>query len=110
MKKLSILFLIAILSACSVKLAPVTQPDVERADKIHPGATMTYLNEGKSNFQHFCTQCHGLKDPKSRTQEQWQQLVPKMAERAARSEKKEKIEGDVRESILTYLRTMAKKG
>jgi cytochrome c5 len=109
MKFISTILIFTLLVACgTTKLAPITQADADRAARNHPGATVASLDEGKTNFQHFCTQCHGLKDPTSRTEEQWQKIVPRMAEKAGRNDKKEKIEGAVKESILLYLGAMSK--
>ena len=98
-----------ILSACGeTKLLPVTQADVDRGATKYPGTTLESLNDGKADFQHYCTQCHGLKNPAKKTADQWLKIVPGMTEKAARSATKEKIDLKKKESILRYLVTMSK--
>ena len=105
------LFFVAIifLSACGpTKLMPITQADVDRGAAKYPGTTLESLNDGKADFQHYCTQCHKLKDPAKKTADQWMKIVPGMTEKAARSATKEKIDEAKKESILKYLVTMSK--
>lgn len=95
-----------ILYACSFKLVEPTQSDVERVSGKFPGYTLTALSEGKASFQKQCTTCHKLKNPASKTEEEWKVIIPKMVQNA--NKKSERIDAKTQESILRYLTTMGK--
>ncbi|HET6245481.1 MAG: hypothetical protein H0V01_13420 [Bacteroidetes bacterium] len=105
MKKISIVAVFALLVSCvSVKLAIPTQEDVDRANKF-PDYTLADLNLGKAHFEQKCGSCHGLKKPTSRTEEQWNKIVPRMVHKA--NKKTLKIDEGQQELILKYLVTMS---
>lgn len=102
---ISILFLV---SCGSTKLLTPTAADVERGKNKIPDLTMEALNKGKEDYQLQCASCHGLKNPASRTEEEWKTVVPRMAAKARKKAGKEVIDQAAQESILKYLVTMSK--
>ncbi len=111
MKKSMLLLTSVIVMSCgSVKLMAPTQADVERGSSKYPGLTLEALNAGKINYEKHCSTCHGLKKPRTRTEDQWKSIVPKMAARAQKKAGNEVIDAAAQESILLYLGTMSKPG
>ena len=105
----SIVCLIVFLSAClPVKLIPPTQFDADRMQEKFPGYTLSELNRGKGLFEQNCTKCHGLKNPASKSEEQWNKIVPKMVNRLNKKEKM-LLPSDQQEAILRFLITMGSK-
>ena len=105
MKKLIVLFFVAVLSACSVKLLTPTQPDADRGAKIFPGLTLDELAQGKKLNEEKCTTCHGLKKPGAFSEEDWKKIIPNMARRAEKANKPE-IDSKSQDLILKYILTM----
>ncbi len=106
MKRTIIISAMILLAGCAtVKLITPTQADVDRVLSKYPGYSLAELNEGKMNFEHRCTQCHKLKNPASRTEEQWNKIVPRMVQKA--NKKSEVIDAKTKDSILRYLVTMS---
>ncbi len=109
MKKIIFILSLVILFSCgSTKLLTPTQADVDRGSTKFSGLTLASLNEGKAHFETQCTQCHGLKDPKKKTEEEWKSIVPEMAKKANKKAKKEVIDAAMEASILQYVVTMGK--
>ena len=106
MKKILIICSIAVLSACSAKVIQLTQADADRMVQKFPGITFADLNEGKTLFEQKCNTCHNLKRPSSRNELQWNEIVPKMAEKANKKAGKEIIDGRTKDLILKYLVAM----
>lgn len=106
MKLVISILTIALLSACGAKLAVLTQSDVERGAQQFPGITLAELQEGQQLFKIRCSQCHPLKNPTSRSPEQWRKVVPRMAAKAENNSKKQKIDAVTQEKILKYLITV----
>ena len=104
-KTLFCFFTIALLTACSAKLAVLTQADADRGALKFPGLTLNDLVEGQSLFKLNCSQCHPLKNPTSRNEVQWRKVVPRMAAKAERKANKKKIDAATQEKILKYLIT-----
>lgn len=106
MKKLVYPVIILILTGCfSAKLLVPTQNDVDRVQSKFPNYTLTDLNHGKSLFEQNCAKCHGLKNPSSRSEEKWREIVPVMVKRA--NKKQTVISPEDQEQILKYLITMS---
>ncbi len=105
MKKLVVLFVVVI-SACSVKLAPLTQANADKAAAKYPAITLSELNKGKETFESKCTMCHGLKNPGKKTATKWDATVTQMVNRA--NKKTEKISANDRDLIMKYLVSMSK--
>lgn len=85
-----------------------SESDLARGQKHYPDLTMQMVTEGKGYFEKLCTQCHGMKNPTSRSAEEWQGIVPKMAEKSQKKSGAEAITPQLQESILRYLVTMSK--
>jgi len=104
MKRIGVLTVIIFLVACAAyKPAIPTQTDADRAAKMKPGITLAELNEGKSIFQTHCHKCHSLKKPFSKSGDEIEAALPKMAKRA-------KLDSHEEELVLNYLVTMAEMG
>ena len=108
MKKSFILIFIVALTACSsAKLLTPGQSDIDRVSAKYPGYTLAELNEGKAVFEQTCSRCHRLKDPTSRNEDKWKEIVPKMIGKLNRKEKKVVIDDKQQTTILKYLVTMS---
>ena len=107
MKKVICIALIAVLSACSVKLLVPTQADVNRVSTKYPGYTIEELSMGKSIFETNCKGCHGLKNPSSRSEDKWKEIVPKMVRKLNKEAGKEVMDSKQQETLLKYLITMS---
>ena len=109
MKKSIVIVSLFLLTACSAKLVTPTQTDADRVAQRMPGTTLADLQEGKTLFEAKCTQCHGIKKPASKTESEWQHIVPIMAKRAEKANK-DLIDGHAQEQIMKYLTAYAKQG
>lgn len=103
MKKLFIPTLLLGLVACGTSKMALTQADVDRGAQKFPGLTLADLNQGKTDFETHCGKCHGLKKPQGRTEEQWREIVPRMAKKNGSG-----IDAKTEKSILSYMVTMSK--
>jgi cytochrome c5 len=100
MKKVLVLASVIVLIACaSYKPIAPTQTDVDRAAQTTPGITLTDLNEGKAIFESKCHKCHSLKRPFTKSGDEIEAALPKMAKRA-------KLDSHQEELVLNYLLTM----
>ncbi|HEX4850777.1 MAG TPA: hypothetical protein VFV08_08230 [Puia sp.] len=106
-KSLVVLLCIALFAACSVKLATPQQTDIDRVATKYPGYSLADLNEGKSLFESTCNRCHRLKNPTSRNEAKWNEIVPKMIGKLNKKEGKVVIDDKQQESIRKYLVTMS---
>jgi hypothetical protein len=109
MKKSFFLLTLLGMAACSAKLVAPTQMDVDRVSTKYPGYTLSELNEGKSQFEHTCNRCHGLKNPRSKSEEKWKEIVPVMVGKLKKKYGDQAIDDKQQESILKYLVTMSGK-
>ncbi len=107
MKKTYFILILTILTACSVKLSAPKQSDVDRVSIKYPGYSLIELNEGKTLFEQTCNRCHRLKNPTSRDEKKWSEIVPKMVARLNKKEGKEVVDEKQKEAILRYLITMS---
>ena len=106
MQKNTLLLFTILLTGCfSAKLITPSQNDVERVQVKFPNYTLSDLNHGKALFEQNCGKCHGLKNPASRSEEQWKQIVPRMSKKVNR--KTEILDAKAQEDILRYLITMS---
>jgi mono/diheme cytochrome c family protein len=104
----TIIILSFLLIACgSAKLMMHSQTDVERGSKTFPGLTMADLDQGKALFTQNCQQCHGLKDPKGRSEEKWRSVVPRMAAKVNKKAGKTVLDSMGQQQILKYVVTMS---
>jgi cytochrome c5 len=108
MRKTAFIFATALLTACTAaKLMTPAQSDVDRVATKYPGYTLADLNQGKSLFEQTCSQCHKLKDPTSRNEDKWKEIVPQMINKLDKKEGKQVIDDKQQELILQYLVTMS---
>ena len=106
MKKASLILSVFLLAACTAtKLLQPSQADVDRGAQKFPGYTLTDINQGKSLYESKCTACHGAKNPASKTEVKWREIVPKMAAKSLKNGKGE-IDLKAQDLILKYLITM----
>ena len=110
MKKIFLLLGTTLIFACATtkETATISNSDLERGKAKYPDMTMESLKAGKMNFEQQCTKCHGLKNPKSKTSEQWHEIVPVMSAKANKKAGSEVVDAAMQESILRYLVTMSK--
>ncbi len=107
MKKITLaLAVILLAAACSKKLSPPSQTDVDRGAKKFPGYTLAELNEGKSIYEANCNTCHDLKNPRSFSETEWNKLVPDMVTKVNHKAKQEVLSQDKQQLILKYVLTM----
>jgi cytochrome c5 len=106
MRMVFVLFLIIAFTACTVKLMVPAQSDVDRVSGKYPGYSVAELNADKALYESTCSRCHRLKNPRSRSEEKWDKIVPKMIARLNKKEGKEVIDARQQEAILRYLVTM----
>lgn len=99
------LSLCLLLAACSVKLMVPNQTDVDRVSDKFPNYTLANLSEGKTLYQNHCGSCHKLKKPSDLTEEQWRDIVPKMARKVNKKENNV-LDERKQDLILKYLLTM----
>lgn len=80
MKKMLLIFgVAATVIACSEKTAPTAV----QADPEPDAPAMTAdAEQGKDIFETSCTKCHGAKKIDNYSQEQWGNILPKMAVKA----------------------------
>jgi len=99
--KLVIFSVLLFAASCSKELVQLSQSDADRASVKFPGTTLAELQQGKDLYEGTCNKCHGLKEPSSRNEKQWNHIVPIMAHKAKIDDQKEAL-------ILKYLVTMGK--
>lgn len=85
------------------------ESDVARGAKRYPGLTISDLQQGKSDYEQYCSTCHGLKKPTSQTPEAWEKIVPGMSAGANKKAGKEIVTPAIQQSILKYVVTMSGK-
>jgi len=107
MKRSILISIVVLLSACSVKLITPTQSDVDRVSGKYKGYSLIDLNGGFALYEQKCGQCHKLKDPTSQTEDEWVNIVPDMAQKAASDQDAIKINSNDQDLILKYLVTMS---
>jgi len=105
-KTIVILATLALASCFSAKLITPSQSDVDRVLSKYPDYSLADLNNGKSLFEKHCGICHGLKDPSSRTEIQWNSIVPKMTKKVNNKEGNV-LDANAEKAILRYLITMS---
>lgn len=110
MKSKIIIAVFILLAACKSKketsVAALSQADADRGAQKFQGYTLADLNKGKSLYEGNCGNCHGLKNPSSRNEEQWRHEVKVMAPKANRKAGNDVIGESEQELIVRYLVTM----
>lgn len=108
MKKVLIIAALAGFYACGAPKTTVTvgQSQIDKVKHLYPDYTLADFNSGKTAYETSCKSCHPLKDPGSKTEQEWKVIVPKMVEKA--NKKTENISPATKESIERYLVTSSK--
>jgi cytochrome c5 len=88
-------------AACAKTTLPVaSDKDAVNASEKWPGITSQELAQGQALYEQHCGNCHKLYHPASRTEKEWNSVVPPMADKAKIDDKSETL-------ILKYLVTMS---
>ena len=83
------------INCSSSKKSASTTPSTATATEMSPEATIAavkkeytpdQLAQGKTIFENSCNKCHGLKDPKTRTVEKLEKVLPGMIRKAKLSD------------------------
>ncbi len=112
MIKIKIIFsiiLLALAVGCATMLPIPTQTDADRGASKFPNLTLEELNKGKSNADLYCKKCHEYYMPTAYSVEEWEKIIPKMAQIAKKKighGTDEIIAVETQESILKYIVTM----
>ena len=64
-----------IFEGCKSPIPPLTDDDFKYANALFTISDTTYLIEGRKLFIRNCGKCHYLRNPLSRTPEQWNQIL-----------------------------------
>ncbi len=84
--------------ACSPKN---TEAVIEEAAPQEIATPLNTIEAGAQLYAANCVKCHGFKDPKNFTAEEWKEIVPRMAVKA-------KIDAYTENKILEYVLANAK--
>jgi mono/diheme cytochrome c family protein len=108
MKKLVIISSIAFgavfMAQCTPKASKaISETHVMTKEEAIAGNTPEQLEQGKVLFTGNCAKCHGLKEPGSRTPEQWERVLKRMIPKAKLSEEDGKL-------VKAYLIANSKQG
>ncbi|SMO83577.1 hypothetical protein [Solitalea koreensis] len=107
-KSLLILSAIALVACGTSKVSTNSiNADVARGALKYPGYTAAEFTAGKTANENYCGSCHALKSASSKTEAQWNTIVPNMVKRANRKAGGVAIDAKTQESILKYLVTMS---
>ena len=107
-QKIAVLVLsILIFAACSTQVLILTQSDADRGAAKFTGTTFESLTHGKEVFEANCDMCHRLKKPGSKTEEEWNKIVPKMVKKVNGKVGSEQINPQKQELLRRYLVTMS---
>jgi cytochrome c len=108
MRKFSGFILVIFITACaSIKLISPTQADADRGAQKFSNLTFSDLNNGKMLYEQDCAECHRLKLPESKKDNEWNTIVPQMVKKANQDAGYKKIKANDQELILHYLITMS---
>jgi cytochrome c5 len=105
MKKIYVILCVCcfgLLAACSKKLLTPQKSDMARAEAVYPGTTLAELKKGKEIFDTYCGKCHPYKNPQTKTQAQWEKIIPPMA-------KKAKLDANQEKLVLKYVVVLSEK-
>jgi len=108
MKKTYFLPVLILAGCLSKKPAVATTPavsDVERGAAKFPGYTQSEYNDGKMFYEKHCNLCHGLKNPASYSETDWNKIVPDMCKKVNRKQNNA-LDEKAQQAILRYVITM----
>ena len=79
------------------------QSDVNRVQDKFPGYSVADLHRGQSLYENNCQSCHGLKDPASKSEADWNRIVPMMVKKVNRNSMvlDKRAEEDIRRYVIT---------
>jgi hypothetical protein len=100
MKTALLLFAIVFLVACSAQLKVPTSHDAERGYVRWGNYDSLQLASGFSIYKNNCGRCHNLHLPKEFSEEQWNNIIPKMTFKA-------KLDSSQTELVHRYILVMA---
>jgi cytochrome c2 len=108
MKKLIIILSIALgtvfMAQCTPKASKaISETHVMTKEEAIANNTPEQLEQGKTIFTGNCAKCHKLKEPGSRTPEQWEKVLKRMIPKAKLSEEDGKL-------VKAYLIANSKQG
>lgn len=97
---LSLMFTSVLLTECTPKKAAsgAMSPEQKVAD-VKKNYTEAQMEEGKTLWQGNCGKCHKLFEPGSRSVEKWENVLPRMSNRAKLNEQQA---GMVRAYLLAH--------
>ena len=78
-KTLTFLTALILIGCKTTQLLTPTEGDVERGQAKYSDYTLHQLTQGKALYEQHCQSCHNLKNPSSRTEEEWKGIVPRMS-------------------------------
>jgi cytochrome c5 len=94
----------ALIAGCvtATVLTP-SQSDVNRVQNKFPGYTLADLHRGQSLYEANCKRCHALQDPASKTEAQWNVIVPAMVKKVNKNSTvlDQQAEEDIRRYVIT---------
>ena len=100
------IFVVFVFYACnSSKEYIFSQVEIDRGASMYADYTVVNLKEGQSLYVANCGSCHDLKNPTSKTPQQWKRIVPQMAEMINKMEVK--LDMKSQDLILKYVSVMA---
>jgi cytochrome c5 len=108
MKKIAVIALLSIATACSNKTIPISNAPVvtsaskEKTKDIAATISIDYLKEGHALYTTRCSKCHELKNTTTYTAAGWDVILKNMSKRARLNEKQ-------KEQVTAYLHANAKK-
>lgn len=108
MRKLIILTVLGsgmlLMANCTPKASKaIAEMPVESKDQILAKYSETQLESGKTIFMSNCDKCHKLKEPESRTPEEWNKVLKRMIPKAKLSDEDGKL-------VRAYLIAHSKQG
>jgi cytochrome c5 len=108
------LSIIGLLIACAApKNTPTTNEtavilsDLEKGQKLYSGYTQANFDDGKNLYDSKCSTCHAAKAVKSKSPNEWKEIVPNMS--ALSNKKGKAISADEELLITKYLVAVSSK-
>ncbi|MGE5496669.1 MAG: hypothetical protein ACM3Q2_01250 [Syntrophothermus sp.] len=92
--------LMILIASCAGTIPEPAQEQIQWASAKWPGTGKKELSEGRELYILKCSGCHSLRQPDSRSENEWRQIMPKMG-------KKAKLTDSEYEMILRYLSALS---
>ena len=106
MNKFLLLFTLFAIFACASRKNAQYAPYIDKVKHLYHDYTVNAYLAGKEYYETKCIACHKLKDPASKTEEEWNLIVPKMVEMANKNAAN--IDAKMQTTINRYVVTMSK--